>query len=141
MAHLFGRGILLAAILMFGFILGIVYSNHVQEESDSIFVKKEEEQVVPDTSTTSVKQGPLVFKEAKTNKIKMEDGEGLVIYGHEDEELKKDLIQDVDLQRDLIDKNMQAYSNKGHNFFSQMGLRTAEAFEGVTRNLFSMVSH
>ncbi|MCD8511964.1 MAG: hypothetical protein LRY73_20355 [Bacillus sp. (in: Bacteria)] len=141
MSYLFGRGLIFSAILMFGFILGIVYSNHVQEESDSIFAKKESASSEVEKSFSTVKPSPIVFREVESNKIKMEDGEGLVIYGHEDEEIKKQLIQDVDLQRDLIDKNMQVQANKGHNFFSQMGIRTAEAFEGVTRNLFSMVSY
>ncbi|MDQ0254337.1 hypothetical protein J2S74_001712 [Evansella vedderi] len=140
MAHIFGRGLLFAAILMFGFILGIVYSNHVQVDPDNILAKKEkepkEEESVPVRTTPGI-----VFKEVEDYKIKMEDGDGLVIYDHDDEEIRKDLVKDVDLQRDLMDKTLYANSAGRHNFFSQMGLRTADAFEGAFRSFFSLMSH
>ncbi|MFA9558797.1 hypothetical protein ACERII_15925 [Evansella sp. AB-rgal1] len=132
MGHILGRGLIFSAILMFGFILGIVYSNHISGDTDHFFQKKE------DQSDTVVKT-PSPFeglKKPKENIIDMEDGDGVVIYNHNDQLIRDELIQGVDVKRDLLDKQTQAPDN---NFFSQMGLRTADVFEGAFKSLFSLV--
>ncbi|ADU29846.1 hypothetical protein [Evansella cellulosilytica] len=138
MAHLLSRGLLFVAILMFGFIFGVVYSNHATVESQLIenepTEKREEKASVPSP-------GFILNDEKKDSsddlKIEMEDEEGIVIYG-DGEDVLQELRSDVDIERDLLDKQQFAQKN-GHNFFSEMGIRTADTLEGVFRSLFSVI--
>ncbi|UTR09338.1 hypothetical protein MM300_15720 [Evansella sp. LMS18] len=139
MGHLLGRGFFLATILMFGFILGILYSNHISDAPG----KHQENNgpgsgILASLSNRQPYQG-YILKETEDYKIEIEDGESTVIYEHDDESIRENLIQREDLKRDLTGKQQQADEDAGYNFFSDMGLRTADALEGTFRKLFSFV--
>ncbi|UCZ54481.1 hypothetical protein LGQ02_06880 [Bacillus shivajii] len=144
MVEIFTRGVMLSTLLMLGFILGILYSNHVTHEPSSLlsFIdnkdnQKETEQEIESDPEPSLFDG-LKKKDENDLKIDMEDGDHLVVYGQDDEEIKKDLITDVDIQRDLEDKNIGREENS-RNFFSEMGNRTADIVHGVFKGIFSII--
>ncbi|MBU9713390.1 hypothetical protein [Evansella tamaricis] len=140
MVQLFTKFLLLSAVLMLGFIFGIVYSNHVTEGPDSIFKKTDMEKTIEEEEEKESPSPPFKLKEQDQSqdlKIHMEDGEHLVIYNPDKEEVLEDLLEGVDIQRDLMEKQLHVVDTG--NLFSEMGLRTAGVFEGTFRKLFSLV--
>ncbi|MDG5786528.1 hypothetical protein QA612_03425 [Evansella sp. AB-P1] len=139
MGHILSRGFILAFILMFGFILGIIYSNHfsLNDESSNRVLQRTEDEL--DSKQENIDQSSpysgLIKQEE--NIIEMEDGEGLVIYNHGDEKIREELIEEPDLKRDLLDKQMYS-AEDGQNLFSQTGIRTADAFESLFKGFFSI---
>ena len=141
MGYLLVRGVFLTTILMLGFILGIIYSNHVSLEPEQFFLEKGQGEA-SDEKTPKVKKAyqGFILKEAEDFKIKMEDGERLVIYNHDDEEILDDLVTEADYKRDITSKQLQR-NQSGNNIFSDMGLKTADVFEGTFKKLFSLVGN
>ncbi|SDY51145.1 hypothetical protein SAMN05421736_102143 [Evansella caseinilytica] len=136
MSYVFSRGLLLSAVLMFGFILGIVYSNHFPTELGELLQSETVDETIaaPDVSTeeTSSPHKGFIVKDKDDLKIEIEDGDQLVIYHHDEKEAGNSVLNEA-----VTAQNKQ--SGDSGNFLSEMGLRTAEAFEGVFRSLFALV--
>lgn len=139
MVYLLRRGLLLSAVLMFGFILGIIYVKEASSDniSPGFSLRADENQVIEKNKDLFTYKG-FRLKNVDENKIQMEDGDGLVIYNYDDDTIRKGLIEGADLHRDLLDKQ-QYVLDSGDNIFSQLGLKTADAFEGVFRKIFAIV--
>lgn len=135
MSYLLRRGLLIITVFMFGFILGIVYTNGAIDEKQPIRFSSREEEPSEKNDSTATYQG-FKLKNIDELKIDMEDEDGIVVY--DDDLMRKELIEDVDLQRDLLDKQ-QYMLESNDNIFSQLGLKTADAFEGVFRKIFAIV--
>lgn len=124
------RAGLFLSILMFGFILGILYSDQDVDLSSKSFAIKE----VEEAEESEDKKG-FILKESQTNIIEMEEDEGLVVYQEGDEEIHKSLEGELP---SFIDKTNVPQSESS-SLFSELGLRTAGAFEKVFQKMFSVV--
>ncbi|MBU9722520.1 MULTISPECIES: hypothetical protein [Bacillaceae] len=165
MGHILSKVLLFSAILMLGFIFGVVYSNHVGGSSSDQWTEgnrtsgntvstvedvddKTEDLRESQEEASSIYPGFILKTNEESNsnqkaeeselKIEMEDEEHRVVYDQEMESIRNDLLKDIDVQRDLLEK--QRHVNHTGGLFSEMGIKTTDAFEGVFKRLFSMVS-
>ncbi|MCE7794191.1 hypothetical protein K8O68_17560 [Salipaludibacillus sp. CUR1] len=136
MSQIFVRGIMLSAVLMFGFILGVIYSDQETDfTADRFNVIKTEEKPEPEQEGKKVK---FKVKENSPNIIEMEESEGLVVY-------KNNSHEEI---QDLLDEPMPLYVEKSDTdypkrepspLFSELGIKTAEAFEQAFSKMFSLI--
>jgi len=129
MGQLVFRAGIFFSIMMFGFILGILYSDQgIDFNSERFDIKIVEEE----ESNNNI----FELKEEETNIIDIEDDDGVVIYQDGgDEEIHK-FLEDDD---SLFNKSNSAQSELSP-LFSELGLRTAAAFEKVFKKMFSVVN-
>ena len=137
MIHLFKRAVLIGAVFMFGFILGIVYMNHAETAEGRVGFILPSPQFKDKEADGSAPYLGFKWKDSYELKIDMEDGEAIVIYD-EGEMSRHDFIGKADVQRDLLDKQNYVIDTK-NNFFSEMGLKTADAFEGIFQKMFAVL--
>ncbi|WP_280768520.1 hypothetical protein [Salipaludibacillus daqingensis] len=126
MGQLLTRAIIFCSILMFGFILGILYSDQdVDFTSERFHLKKEE----PSTEQR------FKVKDNQPHIIEMEEDEGLVVYQEGNEEIHEFLEEQLPT---FIDKSTES-NQESSPLFSEIGLRTAGAFETVFQKMFSVI--
>src|SRR5699024_3142915 len=122
MTYLLKRGLFLGAIFMFGFILGIVYTNNAGGDEENLvgftLYSPQSEEKQNEENDSSTYQG-FRWKDSNELKIDMEDEDKVVIYDEEGSN-REDFIQPADLHRDLLDKQNYVIETK-NNLFSEMG--------------------
>ncbi|WP_096434579.1 hypothetical protein [Alteribacter populi] len=124
MAPFFLRCFFITTVFFFGFIFGIVYVNHLSGAFEF------------STEESSPLQIPQLGSPDQ-NIVEIEDGDHLVIYGEDDEEIKKELLTSADVQRDLAEKQTEATETGTSNLFSQVGMRLADTFEAIFKGIYS----
>ncbi|WP_416149302.1 hypothetical protein ACM26V_24130 [Salipaludibacillus sp. HK11] len=134
MGQLIIRAGIFVSILMFGFILGILYSDQDIDLTSSRFQIKEETLV--DTKGYVINKEVEIHQKEQSNIIEMEDEEGLVVYKKSDDEIHKSLEEQLP---SFVERSDSSGSSHSSPLFSEMGLRTAGAFEQVFQKMFSYI--
>lgn len=129
MGQLFIRATIFFAVLMFGFILGILYSDQEIDFSSERF------DIIKRVDNENEDKRIFKLKENQTNIIKMEEDEGLVVYQEGDEEIHKSLEGELP---SFVNKD-NITESESSPLFSELGLRTAGAFEKAFQKMFSVV--
>lgn len=113
---------------MFGFILGVIYQNEdfeIQQSSFDWVTEKEES----NQSDITNKEPKFTVKQTSSNIIKMDDEDGTVVYDGEG--------GDVAFHHSMEHET----SSREHSnvLFSDLGEKTAGAFEKVFQGFFSVL--
>jgi hypothetical protein len=123
MAHVTFRAVLLISTLMFGFILGILYSDNSVSVGGFGFNTGEKE-IEEEESNTRYR----LKETADSNFIEMEDDEGLVIYHGGDKALHGSLPNSGTYKLKENDAR-RLHEDQPAPLFTELGVKTAEAFE------------
>ncbi|SER70982.1 hypothetical protein [Salipaludibacillus aurantiacus] len=136
MSQIFLRGVILSAVLMFGFILGVIYSDQETDlTADRFNVIKTEENPEPEEGEEKLK---FKVKETPSNIIEMEESEGLVVYHNNSHEEIQDLL-DEPLPLYVEKSDTDYLKREPSPLFSELGIKTAEAFEQAFSKMFSLI--
>ncbi|PYZ94233.1 hypothetical protein CR194_01460 [Salipaludibacillus keqinensis] len=128
MGQLLLRAGALISVLMFGFILGIIYSDQEFDFTNSKFHVKEE-------STNDQALPKYELKDLDTNEIKMGE-DGIVVYEEGKGELHDSLQEELP---SFVEKAEPLTNEEASPLFSELGLKTAGAFEHVFQKMFSVL--
>ncbi|UJW57436.1 hypothetical protein HXZ66_08495 [Bacillus sp. A116_S68] len=129
MAHVTFRAGLLVSILMFGFILGILYSDNGVSVGDLRFHTEEIEEEEPNIRYR--------LKETDNNFIQMEDDEGLVIYHGGDKDLHGSLPENGTYK--LKENEVLTFQeDQPAPLFTELGVKTADALEQAFSRMLSV---
>ncbi|WP_096188338.1 hypothetical protein [Evansella halocellulosilytica] len=138
MVELFTRGVMIGTLLMLGFILGILYTNHINDESSSLFTFNEKNEIEPVQDDEPTIYDGLKKDPAQDLKIEMEDDDQLVIY---DDDVRN-VSENSNVRQDLSSESgfgVQPEELNNKSFISEMGSRTANFVEGIFRGIFSFI--
>lgn len=115
---------------MFGFILGILYSDNSTSVSDLRFNTKEVEE----------EEAKMRYrlKEADSNFIDMEDDDGLVIYHGGDIALHENHSEEIGAYKVKEYDGGAFREDEPPPLFTELGVKTANAFEQAFSRMFSV---